>query len=142
MCNITTFALSTSDVCYAVYEGEIDDLGDTTNCILTIHKAVGNNKISCHIFMAPTNYTRGFDSDILADASYYNSSYECSFTIGGYSFDFDIYPETGTARGLIAGGVFYYQLFNMTGTVDKFYAPYLPYSEDDMKMCMDLSVKD
>ncbi|MGN0528409.1 MAG: hypothetical protein ACI4IE_04680 [Eubacterium sp.] len=87
------------------------------------------------------------NKDISGNIAFYDDYYECDFQFKYFLFtNYDavfyirIYPEKGIATGEGGGGIIIYSsAISLQGTVDKFYNKTFSYSEDDMKMCMELS---
>ncbi len=84
------------------------------------------------------------DKNITGSITFNSNSITCSFSFDLYwiysaAFNLTINTFTGVVTGTGGGGLLLAGDVNLTGTIHTYYNQLLSYSENDMKMCMDLS---
>ena len=87
------------------------------------------------------------NTDVVGNINWKNESYACSLKFDAKWFistfdvnlDIDIFPLEGKAYVNGGGGLLIYNDYVLEGSINKFYEPKNSYSENDMKLCMNLS---
>lgn len=125
------------------YSGIIaDDVLGNRDCTFSINH-IRENRFSGHFYVQAAYFygTLVFsviDEDINisnGSISYGLETYTCSFTTSNdKNVEITVNPTNGTATGRIIESLVYTD-FTLSGSVYKFYAPYFPYDEEDMKKC-------
>lgn len=106
-----------------------------------------SNTFYGHIMIQETDLNISRDTDVVGNINWKNESYVCSLKFDAKWFistfdvnlDIDIFPLEGKAYVNGGGGLLIYNDYLLEGSINKFYESKNSYSENDMKLCMNLS---